>query len=51
LAGGLGSRLTDHIASSGFAARITSRGRYCGLMESLSAKLIIHPEPGLLGAA
>lgn len=51
LAGGLGLRLVDHISSSGFADRFVSKGRYRGLMESLSVKLITHPEPGLLGAA
>ena len=51
MAGGLGLRLTDHIAASGFADRFTSKGRYRGLMESLPVKLITHPEPGLLGAA
>ncbi len=51
LAGGLGLRLVDHISSSGFADRFTSKGRYRGLMESLPVKLITHPEPGLLGAA
>ncbi|MEH6660243.1 MAG: glucokinase [Parasphingorhabdus sp.] len=51
LAGGLGLRLTDHVAASGFADRFTSKGRYRGLMESLPVKLITHPEPGLLGAA
>ncbi len=51
LAGGLGLRLVDHIANSGFADRFVSKGRYRGLMESLPVKMITHPEPGLLGAA
>lgn len=51
LAGGLGLRLAEHIPHSGFADRFVSKGRYRGLMESLSVKLITHPEPGLLGAA
>lgn len=51
LAGGLGLRLADHIAGSSFAERFISKGRYRGLMESLTVKLITHPEPGLFGAA
>lgn len=51
LAGGLGLRLADHIADSSFAERFVSKGHYRGLMESLTVKLITHPEPGLLGAA
>jgi glucokinase len=51
IAGGVGLRLRDHLAASGFAARFAAKGRFRALMESLPVKLIIHPQPGLFGAA
>ncbi|MFC0202676.1 glucokinase [Novosphingobium soli] len=51
IAGGLGYRIRDTICSSGFAERFTAKGRFAGLMASLPVKLIIHPQPGLFGAA
>jgi len=50
LAGGLGLRLRDHLAHSGFAARFCFKGRYEALMAALPVKLIVQPEPGLYGA-
>jgi len=46
IAGGLGLRLKDHLARSGFGARFTAKGRF----QSLPVKLITHPQPGLFGA-
>lgn len=51
IAGGLGLRLKDTLARSGFAERYRAKGRFEGLMASLPVKLITHPEPGLFGAA
>ena len=51
IAGGVAQRLADRIARSGFAARFAAKGRFAGLMASLSVKLIVHPQPGLYGAA
>lgn len=51
LAGGLGQRLAEHLPTSGFASRFVAKGRYRSLMEALPVKLIMHPEPGLYGAA
>lgn len=51
LAGGLGYRLRDHLPRSGFAERFEAKGRFAGLMRSIPVKLIVHPEPGLYGAA
>jgi glucokinase len=51
IAGGLGLRLRDHLVRSGFAERYTAKGRFAGLMAALPVKLIVHPQPGLLGAA
>ena len=51
IAGGMGYRLRDHLASSRFAERFVAKGRFRALMEAIPVKLIIHPEPGLHGAA
>lgn len=51
IAGGLGQRLADHLPRSGFRQRFTAKGRFEAMMATLPVKLIIHPQPGLLGAA
>jgi glucokinase len=51
LAGGLGLRLREHLPSSGFAERLVAKGEYRSILEQLPVKLIVHPEPGLYGAA
>lgn len=51
IAGGLGYRLRDHLPQSGFAERFCAKGRFESLMASIPVKLIIHPQPGLFGAA
>jgi glucokinase len=51
IAGGLGLRLADHLPRSGFAERFVAKGRFERRMSSLPVKLIIHPQPGLVGAA
>jgi glucokinase len=51
LAGGVGLRLADHLAGSGFAERFCAKGRFETLMQRLPVKLVTHPQAGLLGAA
>ena len=51
IAGGLGYRIREHLVRSGFAERYTAKGRFAGMMAGLPVKLIVHPQPGLLGAA
>lgn len=51
LAGGLGFRLRDRLAQSGFAEWFHFKGRYAAMMAGIPVKLITHPQPGLLGAA
>ena len=51
IAGGLGYRLRDLLPKSGFAERFRAKGRFEGLMAEIPVKLIIHPQPGLFGAA
>ena len=51
IAGGLGYRIRDTLLASGFAARFKAKGRFESLMAQVPVKLIIHPQPGLFGAA
>ncbi len=51
IAGGLGLRLKDRLALSGFAERFAAKGRFRQLMASLPVKLITLAQPGLFGAA
>ncbi len=51
IAGGLGYRLKDRFAQSGFAERFVAKGRFQTLMAGIPVKLIVHPQPGLFGAA
>ena len=51
IAGGLGYRLRDTLLRSGFAERFQAKGRFQSLMQSIPVKLIVHPQPGLFGAA
>jgi glucokinase len=51
IAGGLGYRLKDRFATSGFADRFVAKGRFERRMESFPVKLVSHPQPGLYGAA
>lgn len=51
IAGGLGYRIRESLLASGFAERFRAKGRFESLMAGIPVKLIIHPQPGLLGAA
>lgn len=51
VAGGLGYRIRDALKNSAFARRFEAKGRFAGLMAAMPVKLIIHPQPGLFGAA
>lgn len=51
IAGGLGYRIRETLLTSGFAERFKAKGRFESLMASIPVKLIIHPQPGLFGAA
>jgi len=51
IAGGLGYRIRETIIASGFESRFRAKGRFAGLMATLPVKLIVHPQPGLFGAA
>lgn len=51
IAGGLGYRIRDTLRASGFAQRFRAKGRFESLMAAIPVKLIVHPQPGLFGAA
>ncbi|MFL6768901.1 MAG: ROK family protein [Sphingomicrobium sp.] len=51
IGGGLGYRLKDRFATSGFADRFIAKGRFERRMEGIMVKLLNHPHPGLFGAA
>ncbi len=51
IAGGVGLRLADYLARSGFRDRFIAKGRFERRMDEMPVKLITHPQPGLIGAA
>ena len=51
IAGGLGYRIRDALLASGFAERFRAKGRFETMMAGIPVKLIVHPQPGLFGAA
>lgn len=51
LAGGLGLRLVDYLPRSGFRDRFLAKGRFERMMGDVPVKVIVHPQPGLFGAA
>jgi len=51
IAGGLGARIAELLPRSGFSGRFTAKGRFEKMMSAISVKTIIHPQPGLFGAA
>jgi len=51
IGGGLGLRLVDHLASSGFRDRFIAKGRFERRMDEMPVKVITHKQPGLFGAA
>jgi glucokinase len=51
LGGGLGLRLVDYLPRSGFRDRFLAKGRFERMMGDMPVKVIVHPQPGLFGAA
>ncbi|MBY0610855.1 MAG: glucokinase [Beijerinckiaceae bacterium] len=51
LAGGIVPRLGDILAGSHFVARFRQKGRFTERMAGIPIFRILHPQPGLLGAA
>jgi glucokinase len=51
LAGGIVKRYPDLLKTSSFRSGFENKGRHRSLMEKVSTSLILHPQPGLLGAS
>jgi len=51
IAGGIVKRYPDLLKTSSFRAGFENKGRYRSLMERIPSPLIVHPQPGLLGAS
>ncbi|MDE2319628.1 MAG: glucokinase [Rhodospirillales bacterium] len=51
IAGGIAPRLAALLPKTGFAQRFSAKGRFEAFLKNVPVKLIIHPDPGLLGAA
>ena len=51
LAGGIVKRYPDLLKTSSFRSGFENKGRHRSLMESVPTLLILHPQPGLLGAS
>ena len=51
LGGGIVKRYPEMLHISGFRNAFESKGRHRSMMEKIPTRLIMHPEPGLLGAS
>jgi glucokinase len=51
IAGGMVPRFIPFLRSSAFRERFLAKGRFTAYLESVTIRVIIHPHPGLLGAA
>jgi glucokinase len=51
IAGGIVPRYPDLLANSRFRSGFESKGRHRVILERIPTQLIIHPQPGLLGAS
>jgi len=51
IAGGIAPRLAGQLATGRFRARFEAKGRFASRLATVPAAIIVHPFPGLLGAA
>jgi glucokinase len=51
IAGGIVRRYPELLVNSRFRSGFESKGRYRSLMEQVPTQLILHEQPGLLGAS
>ncbi len=51
IAGGIVPRFIPFLQNSAFRERFLAKGRFAAYLEKLSIHVIVHPQPGLLGAA
>lgn len=51
IAGGIAKRYPELLANSGFRTGFENKGRHRSIMERIPTQLILHEQPGLLGAS
>jgi len=51
ISSGLSKRMASHLKSRLFVGRFVAKGRYRHRMEAMPVRLVLHDQPGLLGAA
>jgi glucokinase len=51
IAGGLAPRIASQLTAWGFAEMFVAKGRYREMMSNIPVWMIVHPQPGLFGAA
>jgi len=51
IAGGIVPRFLPFLRSSAFRERFLAKGRFAAYLESVTIRIITHPNPGLLGVA
>lgn len=51
IAGGIAKRYPDMLANSRFRSGFENKGRHRSIMEGIPTQLILHEQPGLLGAS
>ncbi|OAB60314.1 hypothetical protein AY599_05715 [Leptolyngbya valderiana BDU 20041] len=51
IAGGIAPRFASFLSASAFVERFLDKGRFAAWLEAVRVVLVMHPEPGLLGAA
>jgi glucokinase len=51
IAGGIVPRFLPFLRTSAFRERFLAKGRFAAYLESVTIRVIVHPQPGLLGAA
>jgi glucokinase len=51
ISSGLSKRMAAQLRTRLFAGRFVAKGRYRRRMEAMPVRLVLHDQPGLLGAA
>ena len=51
IAGGIVPRFVPFLRSSAFRERFLAKGRFTPYLESVAIQIVVHPHPGMLGAA
>jgi glucokinase len=51
LAGGIAARIIPRLEEGGFRHAFEQKGRYTPFLQGVPSFVIVHPQPGLMGAA